>query len=111
MTNYSPEVGLFHQIDDRDGMEFSIGGSGYRATINSYMYGDAVAIARIAELAGKRDIAATYRDKAAQIKARLQEKLWDPKAEFFKVSPRGEVRLVDAREEHGLAPWSFNLPD
>lgn len=38
----------FTQIDDRDGMEVSIGGSGYRATINSYMYGDAVAIARIA---------------------------------------------------------------
>jgi hypothetical protein len=27
--------GLFWQIDDRDGMEVSIGGSGYRATINS----------------------------------------------------------------------------
>jgi hypothetical protein len=26
------------KIDDRDGMEFSIGGSGYRPTINSYMY-------------------------------------------------------------------------
>ncbi len=32
--------GLFWQIDDRDGMEVSIGGSGKRATINSYMYGD-----------------------------------------------------------------------
>jgi len=30
--------GLFWQIDDRDGMEVSIGGSGYRATINSYMF-------------------------------------------------------------------------
>ena len=39
--------GLFWQIDDRDGMELSIGGSGYRATINSYMYGDAMAIARL----------------------------------------------------------------
>ena len=28
--------GLFWQIDDRDGMEVSIGGSGKRATINSY---------------------------------------------------------------------------
>ena len=47
--------GLFWQIDDRDGMEVSIGGSGYRATINSYMYGDALAIARIAERAGRKD--------------------------------------------------------
>ena len=38
------ENGLFRQIDDRDGMEVSIGGSGYRAAINSYMYGDARAI-------------------------------------------------------------------
>ena len=38
--------GLFWQIDDRDGMEVSIGKSGKRATINSYMYGDARAIAR-----------------------------------------------------------------
>ena len=35
------ENGLFYQIDDRDGMEFSAGGSGARPTINSYMYGDA----------------------------------------------------------------------
>jgi hypothetical protein len=32
----------------------SIGGSGYRPTINSYMYGDAMAIANIAKLAGKK---------------------------------------------------------
>ena len=49
--------GLFWQIDDRDGMEVSIGGSGYRATINSYQYGDALAIARIAERAGQADVA------------------------------------------------------
>ena len=51
--------GLFWQIDDRDGMEVSIGGGGrggYRATINGYMYGDAMAIARIAEL-GRKEVA------------------------------------------------------
>ena len=35
-------------------MEVSIGGSGYRATINAYMYGDALAIARIAERFGRK---------------------------------------------------------
>ena len=104
--------GLFWQIDDRDGMEVSIGGSGYRATINSYMYGDALAIARIAELAVNTELAAAYRDKAARIKQLVQEKLWDPQAEFFKVSPRGEpLRLTDVRELHGYTPWYFNLPD
>jgi len=104
--------GLYWQSDDRDGGEMSIGGSGYRATINSYQYGDALAIARIAELAGHADVARGFRDKAAAIKAVVQERLWDKDAAFFKVLPRGENRqLVDVREEHGYTPWYFNLAD
>jgi len=104
--------GLFWQNDGQDGGEMSIGGSGLRATINSYMYGDAVAIARIAELAGKADLAAQYREKAARIKRLVQERLWDAEAQFFKVLPRGEAApLVDVRELHGYTPWYFNLPE
>lgn len=44
--------GLYWQEDGKDGMEVAIGGSGYRATSNSYQFGDALALARIAELAG-----------------------------------------------------------
>jgi len=103
--------GLFWQIDDRDGGEMSIGGSGLRATINSYMYGDAVAISRIAELAGKADLAAQYREKSARLKRLVQERLWDPEAQFFKVLPRVEgARFADVRELHGFTPWYFNLP-
>ena len=58
--------GLFWQIDDRDGMEDSIGGSGYRPTINSYMYGDAVAIAKIAAMTGDRALSAQYETKAEE---------------------------------------------
>ncbi len=104
--------GLFWQIDDRDGGEMSIGGNGLRATINSFMYGDAVAISRIAELAGKADLAAQYREKAARLKRLVQERLWDPEAQFFKVLPRGEgARFADVRELHGFTPWYFNLPE
>ncbi|MGB2754335.1 MAG: hypothetical protein WBD75_08180 [Phycisphaerae bacterium] len=104
--------GLFWQNDGQDGGEMSIGGSGLRATINSYMYGDAVAIARIAELAGKADLAAQYREKAARLKRLVQERLWDPEAQFFKVLPRGEgARFADVRELYGYTPWYFNLPD
>ena len=110
--------GLFWQVDDRDGMEVSISGAlqpkhqGYRATINSYMYGDALAIAQIAERTGQKDVADRFRVKAAEIKKLVQEKLWDPEARFFKVLPRGEnTQLSDAREEHGYTPWYFNLPD
>jgi len=104
--------GLYWQIDDRDGMEVSIGGSGYRATINSYMYGDAMAIANIARLAGKQAVAELYSSKAAEIKTLVQEKLWDPQAQFFKVLPRGpNGALPGVRELHGYTPWYFNLPD
>ena len=103
--------GLFWQIDDRDGMEVSVGGSGKRATINSYMYGDAVAIAQIATLARRADIAERFREKARKIKALVQTKLWDDKAKFFKTLPREAETLVDVREQHGYTPWYFNLPD
>jgi predicted GH43/DUF377 family glycosyl hydrolase len=104
--------GLFWQSDDRDGMEVSVSGSGYRATINAYMYGDALAIARIAEHFDRKDIAEQFYTKAAEIRRLTQEKLWDPAAEFFKVLPQAEDgRLSDARELHGYTPWYFNLPD
>ena len=110
--------GLFWQRDDRDGMEYSISGKlapneqGYRATINSYMYGDALAIAEIAERAGDAACAGRFRGKAVEIKRLTQEHLWDAEARFFKVLPRVEnPTLSDARELHGYTPWYFNLPD
>ncbi len=103
--------GLFWQIDGRDGMEVSIGGSGKRATINSYMYGDAIAISKIAQLAGRADIADEYKSRAQKIKSLVQRKLWDGEAEFFKTLPRDKDSLVDVRELHGYTPWYFNLPE
>jgi hypothetical protein len=104
--------GLFWQVDDRDGMELSIGGGGYRATINGYMYGDALAISRLAEMANQPDMTAQFRDKAAALKRLVQERLWDKQARFFKVLPRSaDARLADVRELHGYTPWYFNLPD
>jgi len=86
--------GLFWQIDDRDGMEVSVGKSGKRATINSYMYGDARAIARIAELAGRQDVAREYDARADRLRALVEQKLWDPQAKFFKTQPRSEYELT-----------------
>jgi len=109
--------GLYWQMDDRDGMECSISGGlhpkkqGYRATLNSYQYGDALAIARIAELAGEPEVARDYRGKAAAIKKAVQERLWNADAQFFEVIPRGTEKLSDVRELHGYTPWYFNLPD
>lgn len=104
--------GLFWQIDGNDGMEVSVCGSGYRATINSYMFGEAVAISDIALITGNNEIADTFKKKAADIKNVVQQKLWDPEDEFFKVLPREpESGLCDTRELHGYTPWYFSLPD
>jgi len=111
--------GLFWQIDDRDGMEVSIGGSGRRATINSYMYGDARAIAAIARVAGKGDIEKEYAAKAKKLRKLVNEKLWDKQALFYKTLPRpkddndasSENTLTDVRELHGFTPWYFHLPE
>lgn len=109
-THQDPN-GLFWQIDDRDGMEDSIGGDGYRPTINSYLYGDAVAISRIADLAGDREAASKYRTKATALRDLIEGRLWNPGAEFYETAPRhAESGWVNVRELIGYVPWYFNLP-
>jgi hypothetical protein len=106
--------GLFWQYDVRDGMEESISGSrtnkNSRPTINSYMFGNATAIAAIARLAGKKKLAAEFDGKAAQSKKLVQEKLWNPGAKFFEVL-RDDGNFASVREETGFVPWMFALPD
>lgn len=100
---------LFWQMDDRDGMEVSISGSGYRATINSYMSAEAKAIAMISFLS-RNEVSTLFADKAEQIKVNMLNALWDKEASFFKVRPRKEnASLRDVRELHGYTPWCFNL--
>ncbi|MFV0417860.1 MAG: MGH1-like glycoside hydrolase domain-containing protein [Dysgonomonas sp.] len=104
--------GLFWQVDDRDGMEVSVCGSGYRTTINSYMYGDSKAISAIAKIAGHQNIANEYSSKAINLKLNVEKKLWDEKMDFFKVLPRdSNAVLCTARELHGYTPWYFNMPE
>lgn len=76
--------GLFWQTDDRDGMEVTIGGSGYRPTINSYMYGYAVAIEKIANLTGNNGLGRRYASKAAELKNAVDSKLWNPQVHFLR---------------------------
>jgi len=108
---------LFWQTDDRDGMESSISGalstdgSGYRATINSYMYGEAAALADIAGVLNKASDRLTYLTKADGYKQQINTQLWDKSANFYKVIPRnGTSQFSPARELHGYTPWYFNIP-
>jgi hypothetical protein len=106
--------GLFWQYDVRDAMEESISGSrtnkNLRPTINSYMFGNARAIAQIARLADNQQIAAEYDAKAANLQQLVQKQLWNPDAGFFEVL-RDNGSLANAREEIGFIPWYFELPD
>jgi hypothetical protein len=136
------EAGLFWQLGHDDGMEFDInarqttnilrGAPSLRPSFNSYMWAEAHALARIAELAGQPAQAAAYRELADGVKAQLQARLWDPGRDFF--FPMSTRRVEDAdghvvepftltyqtgrfagsphgRELHGYVPWAFNLPD
>jgi len=105
--------GLFWQYDVRDAMEESISGSrtnrNLRPTINSYMYGNARAIANIARLAGNQRLAAQFDAKADQLRRLVEEKLWKPEQSFFEVL-RDDGKFSNAREEIGFIPWYFELP-
>lgn len=126
-TGYDADFGLYYQTPVWDAMENSLssyqdpvdayhGGEGYRPTINAYQYGDALAIAQIAQLAGNLGLAAKYAKQATTLKKTMQAKLWNPSLNFFVPYFRSPKvfdghGLFDGREEIGYIPWYFNLPD
>jgi hypothetical protein len=140
-SHFVPEVGLFWQTGHDDGMEINInsrqtrdevrGAPGYRPTLNSYLWADARAIAKVARLAADEANAAKFAGRADGLKKNFQEKLWDPKRRFFfPMARQDEERdghVVKAgtltyqsgryagdphgRELIGYVPWMFGLPD
>jgi len=143
--HFVPEEGMFWQIGHDDGMEFNIasrqtrdilrGAQSYRPSFNAYMWADACAIARIAELAGDKTNADKFRVLAAALKDRVQSRLWDKRREFFLIrfknnesnekdypgKPIKAGTLIyedgpfagspEGRELIGYVPWQFNMPD
>ena len=105
--------GLYWQGDVQDGMEESISGGRKkqyaRPTINSYMYGNARALAQLNLLAGDASKAKEYDLEADTLKALVQNKLWNEKHSFFE-TVRGDTAAA-VREAIGYIPWYFNLPD
>lgn len=106
--------GLFWQHDVKDGMEESISGSrkdqNQRPTINSYMYGNAMALDKIATLLGDGALASKYKNKAIALKKLVQDSLWNASASFFETR-KAKGGSADVREAIGFTPWDFNLPD
>lgn len=107
--------GLFWQTDVKDGMEETISGGrrekNARPTINSYMYGNAIAISSIATLAGNEADAALYNAKADTMKNLIETRLWNPLDTFYETRKEKGDTSANVREEIGFIPWYFNLPD
>jgi len=105
--------GLFWQYDVADGMEESISGGqrvkNARPTINSYMFGNAKALAEMAETAGKSDLVRLYTAKADTLKNLVETKLWNSSDRFFEVL-KEDGSFSRTREAIGFIPWYFNLP-
>ena len=134
---YDPEHEMFVWDGMHDGMETNInsrqtedtfsGGDGYRPTLNSYLYGDLRALSNAAALLGDSAQARAYDKKAAALKERVQEELWDPDRQFFShqwaEDKKGGIEAKaltyetgqyagnpHGRELIGYVPWQFNLP-
>ena len=129
--------GLYWQYDVRDAMEEAISGArtkqNLRPPLNCYQFGNATAIAAIARLAHRDDLAREFDAKAAALRRLVEDRLWDEHAKFFKVrledglpdAPKARRRdpamtvpadklyatLSDAREAIGFIPWYFSLPE
>jgi hypothetical protein len=109
-TNRLPS-GLYWQGDVQDGMEESISGGRKkqyaRPTINSYMFGNAKALAFINTLTGESDKARVYEQKADTLRNLIETKLWNQQHQFFETL-RGDT-LAQVREAIGYLPWYFGV--
>jgi hypothetical protein len=105
--------GLFWQFDVRDAMEESISGGrkelNRRPTINSYMYGNAVTMAKMGQLLAIDSLTKKYNAKAVTLRKLVHDSLWDNRESFYKVL-HTNGQLNDAKEAIGFIPWYFNLP-
>lgn len=102
---------LFWQRDVKDGMEEQISGARKlnhrRTTINSYMYGNYMALSWLnAGTPAER----LYAGKAEALKRRITERLWNSRLRFFCTLTVADT-LAAVREETGFIPWYFYLPD
>ena len=104
-------------IDASGGKDGFEGGEAFRPTINSYMYGNAMAISKIAALSGDQATSREYLERAQALKANVQQNLWNDSLQHF--TDRFKVNnnyvkywdFIRGRELAGFAPWYFNLPD
>ena len=97
------ENGLFEAIDDREGTELSIGGSGYRPQINAAMLGNCLGLAHLFPEGKEREF---YFNKADRLKQLICSELWNGEDAFFEVQ-NCSGKMSGVRELGGYTPWYF----
>jgi hypothetical protein len=83
-----------------------------RVDFASFVYGNAAAIAELAESTGDQDLVREFTDHANRVRKATLSALWDDKTEFF--YPRGaeDHTRIPIRELHGFFPFTTRLaPD
>lgn len=122
-SHFDADMGLYWSIPADDAMEWEPAGmetskpfSGvptYRPTLNSYQYGNAMAISRLASLAGNTAAAQQFQSKAQALRQNMLKWLWSPRRQFFYdvLKPDNpQHKRLDTREEVGFIPWYFDIP-
>ena len=127
--HYDASKGLYYIEPIADATEYSIAsinasggrdgflhGDSFRPTINSFMYANALAISRLATLAGNTNAATVFATDSEALRDNVETNLWNDSLQHFtdryKVNNR-YVRywdFINGRELAGYVPWAFELP-
>jgi hypothetical protein len=103
-------------IDASGGKAGFDGGDAFRPTINSYMYANALAIARIAAMKGDDLTYKEFLQKSNDLKKNIETNLWNDSLQHFcdRFKQDNEYvkywNFIRGRELAGMIPWYFNLP-
>ncbi|RYM12947.1 MULTISPECIES: MGH1-like glycoside hydrolase domain-containing protein [Sphingobium] len=106
-------------IDASGGKDGFRGGDAFRPSVNSYMFANARALAKMATMAGNTAMAADYAARADALQKRVLADLWSEKLAHFidrHQSRKNEHvnywQPIRNRELVGYLPWMFDLvPD
>lgn len=104
-------------IDASGGHDGFLHGDAFRPTINSFMFANALAISRLATLAGDTNTAISFGAKADAIRDSVETNLWNDNLQHFVDRYKADNNYVHywdfirGRELAGYVPWAFELPD
>jgi hypothetical protein len=104
-------------IDTSGGRDGFLHGDAFRPTINSFMFANAMAISKLAMLAGDTNTAAAFAANAEAIRGAVESNLWNDGMQHFIDRYQADNQFVHywdfirGRELAGYVPWTFELPD